>query len=152
MSENPVAQSFVDYQAIVVALRSHFSHFKSQLTQRIKVVLPLIRSNSTASQELTLILKDFEQSPWAKTPINGFLEIREKEMDTIQRFLEISQKRSQASKGKPVVVDLPGEGAGNVCLLENEIIVELLVKVLPNIGGFYFCAHRPEVFNSPGQI
>ena len=106
---------------------TEFTKFVSNWKQELAVLLPKFRGNSNGDHDLVEHIQHFELSPFDHSQAKIFLDIRQKEIETIQLAIreEVNEK---------IVISEEGTASDNACLFNHTGTLEYNLYVLPTEG------------------
>ena len=110
LMDTDLAKNFPSINNVFLTLLREFEIFRSDFTQKLRNVLPGIRGGGRKDQELTEIIEDYRTSVFYYHNILPFLKYRQKEIETINLFLE------HVDEHESVGVNIEGDSIGNECI------------------------------------
>ena len=128
--ESFVAQNWPNYGTMFNLLRTRFNTYKNDINSKLKTILPQIRGgNEEAQLELTSILTNYTASPFNYHTLKSFFDPRQKEIETVQNYIDRAQEIPKRSNN--FAVDVGSSGDGNNCLISHEYTLMFDLRILP---------------------
>jgi hypothetical protein len=126
LKSTKLASDFLTYRSILLDLERRFELKRSTFIYRIQVLLPKIRSNQADESELSLLIGDYNNSPFEREKFLTVLNARQKEIETAE-FI-IYHKDLAAISNKYVDLDNSGDMAECVIGHDYSVVYELQIS------------------------
>ena len=111
-------------------LQTRFTTYKNEINSKLKTILPKIRGgNEEAQLELTSILNNYTVSPFNYHTMKSFFDPRQKEIETVQNYIDGAHEIPKGSNN--FAVDVGSSGEGNNCLISHEYTLIFDLRILP---------------------
>jgi len=128
--ESYVAQNWPNYGTMFNLLRTRFNTYQNDINGKLKTILPQIRGgNDEAQIELTSILTNYTNSPFNYHTLKSFFDPRQKELETVQNYIDRAQEIPKKSHN--FAIDVGSTGDGNNCLISHEYTLMFDLRILP---------------------
>jgi hypothetical protein len=131
-----VSKKFLSIRRPLTNFETRLDEFVDKFQGKLQKILPDIKSGLSAESELVALLDTYIESPFHIEEAIGFLERRNREINTIK----LAMTKNDAFE----VTDLEG-GTDNRCLFEAKYAVSYVMNVLPknDTAEAYFSGEKP---------